>query len=99
MPRAWGSRVIIPTLGVIAWILLRGGPARGAINAGIEAGIAKRTASNPGNLDLGFGWQLHGEWTILPPLLNVGPYYTHYQLNSDSSPFDNAVFNTFGLIY
>jgi hypothetical protein len=67
------------------------------VNAGIEAGIAKRIADDPGNLSLGFGWQLHAEGTVLPPILNLGPYYTHYQLDSSTGAFDNAVFNIAGL--
>src|SRR5690349_14684753 len=70
--------------------------AEAMINVGAEGGLVKRTADDPGNLKLGFGYGLHGELDLIP-LLKVGPYYLHYELSSDSPFSFDAAFNTLGL--
>jgi hypothetical protein len=66
------------------------------VNVGAEVGAVKRSADAPGDLKLGLGFGLHAEVGLLP-FINLGPYFLHYQLASDS--FDNvdAAFNTLGL--
>jgi opacity protein-like surface antigen len=73
--------------------------AEALINAGAEAGIVKRSADAPSNLDLGIGYGVHGELGLLP-FLNIGPYYLHYELSSADRPAfgsADAAFNTLGL--
>lgn len=69
------------------------------LNAGAEAGAITRTADDPDNLKWGFGWGVHGELGLLP-LLNIGPYYMHYELaptGGSSTTTEDAIFNTLGL--
>jgi hypothetical protein len=50
-------------------------------------------------LDVGFGIGVHGELSLIP-LINVGPYYLHYELSSADRPAlgaADAVFNALGL--
>ncbi len=92
-----GGRRLLAALAGLAVVTTVARSAEATLNAGLEAGIAKRSASDPGNLKPGFGWQLHGEFTVVPALVGIGPYYTHYELSSDGGPFDSGVFSTMGL--
>lgn len=70
-----------------------------ALNAGIEYGIVKRNADNPYNFKLGTGFGAHLELSLLP-ILNIGPYYLHYELGNperSSSTTHDSTFDTLGL--
>jgi opacity protein-like surface antigen len=73
--------------------------AYGFVGAGVEGGIIKRSASEPGNLKLGFVWGVHAELGLIP-LIDLGPYYAHYSLSAsdEANPLaGDAVFNVLGL--
>ena len=70
-----------------------------ALNGGVEAGVVKRNADDPHNFKLGFGWGAHLEVSLLP-ILNLGPYYLHYELapsGPGSSATHDGTFDTVGL--
>ena len=51
-------------------------PARAkGVEVGLEWGIQKRHLAET-SYDVGFGWQLHAEFALLPPILLVGTYAT-----------------------
>ncbi len=52
------------------------------IDAGIEAGVQKRSLSDT-NFKAGFAWQLHAELALLPPILMLGPYATFAKATPD----------------
>ena len=54
------------------------------IDAGIEAGVQKRTLSDT-SYKPGFAWQLHAELALLPPILMFGPYATFQTAVPDTS--------------
>jgi hypothetical protein len=87
--------LLLPAAAAALVLLLPRG-ADAAINAGADIGIAKRSADDPANLKMGFAFQLHAEMGLLP-FLNVGPYYTHYQLGMSSVDGASAAFNVIGL--
>lgn len=70
-----------------------------ALNAGVEYGIVKRNADDPYNFKLGTGFGAHLELALLP-ILNVGPYYLHYELahpQRSNSLAHDSTFDTLGL--
>src|SRR3954449_4899513 len=82
-------------LSVLSFVWLLPRPALALVGAGVEGGIVKRSASEPGNLKLGFIWSLHAELALIP-LIAVGPYYAHYELTGADKPnplAGDAVFN------
>jgi hypothetical protein len=73
--------------------------AHALINVGADGGIVKRSADSPFNLKLGLGYGAHGELDLFP-LLKVGAYYLHYELDSADKPAllsADATFNVLGL--
>jgi len=94
-------RVAHGSLGIAVLVaaLLGARPARALVGAGVEGGIIKRSASDPGNLNLGFVWGLHAELGLFS-ILSIGPYYLHYSLGASDAPdplAGDAVFNALGL--
>lgn len=71
-----------------------------ALNTGVEFGLIKRNADAPHNFSLGTGFGAHLEVAALP-VLNIGPYYLHYELANPDQPSSSAThdanFNTLGL--
>jgi hypothetical protein len=89
----------VAALSVAALVLLAPRRAFAVVGAGVEGGLIKRSASEPGNLKLGFAWGVHAELSLIP-LISLGPYYLHYSLNAADEPnplAGDAVFNVFGL--
>ena len=67
------------------------------IDAGIEAGIAKRSLAGT-DYKTGFAWQLHAELALIPPILMVGPFVTFASSKPDISGDPSSVpFRTIGL--
>jgi opacity protein-like surface antigen len=82
-----------------AIVLLAPRRACALVGAGVEGGLIKRSASEPGNLKLGFAWGAHADVSLIP-LLAIGPYYMHYSLTGADKPnllAGDAVFNVLGL--
>lgn len=70
-----------------------------ALNGGVEYGVVKRNADDPHNFKLGTGWGAHLELSLLP-ILNVGPYYLHYELapsGRGASATHDGAFDALGL--
>lgn len=70
-----------------------------ALNGGVEYGFVKRSADAPYDFNLGMGWGAHLEASLLP-ILNLGPYYLHYELASPgraTSTTHDSAFDTLGL--
>ncbi len=86
-------------LAVLTGGLLCTHAAHALLNAGVEAGVVKRTASAPDNLKLGFGYGAHVELSLFPAL-NVGAYFLRSTNAIQDAPSDSsadATFNTLGL--
>lgn len=63
--------------------LLPATAAASIIDIGGQAGGVRRNLSDT-NYKTGFGWELHGEFAMLPPILMVGPYFGMHTLEPDS---------------
>lgn len=91
--RAWALCALLFTALMLA-------PQRAsALNVGVEYGLVKRNADDPYNFKLGTGWGAHLEAAVLP-ILNIGPYYLHYELASPeraTSLTHDALFDVLGL--
>jgi opacity protein-like surface antigen len=93
----WGTWAVGAALGAAA--LLAPSRASAALNAGVEYGMVKRSADDPYNFKLGTGWGAHLEASLLP-MLNLGPYYLHYELgnpNDATSLSHDTRFDVVGL--
>jgi opacity protein-like surface antigen len=69
------------------------------LNAGLEAGVVKRTAAAPDNLNLGFAYGAHAELTF-ESTFAIGAYYLHSTNALASTPSEldaNARFETLGV--
>lgn len=69
------------------------------LNAGVEAGVVKRTAATPDNMNLGFGYGAHAELTF-DATFAIGAYYlrsTHSIAGLPSDAGANAKFDTLGV--
>lgn len=53
------------------------------IDLGAQAGGIRRNLSDT-DYKTGFGWELHGEFAMLPPILMVGPYFGMHTLEPDT---------------
>jgi len=67
-----------------------------AVNSGIEAGVAKRTASSPNDFNVGFGYGAHVEVGPIPQI-NFGIYFLQSINSEANNSSTSAVFNTLGL--
>src|ERR1700690_3250374 len=86
-------------LAVLTGGLLCTRAAHALLNAGVEVGVVKRTASAPDNLKLGFGYGAHAELSLFPAL-NVGAYFLRSSNAIQGAPSDSsadATFDTLGL--
>lgn len=91
---AWATAIL---LGAGAW--LAPSSASAALNGGVEYGLVKRNADAPRDFKLGTGWGAHLEATLIP-MINLGPYYLHYELASSersTSLTHDSAFDTLGL--
>jgi|GEM_PF-3113513 len=73
--------------------------ARAIVNAGVEAGVVKRTAPAPDNMNLGFAYGAHAELTLASTFA-VGGYYLHSShaiAGVPSAIGAKATFDTLGL--
>lgn len=69
------------------------------LNAGVEAGVVKRTASDPNNLNLGLGIGAHAELTFADTFA-LGGYYLHSKnpiTGTASSSEADCIFDTWGI--
>jgi hypothetical protein len=74
-------------------------PARAVLNAGVEAGVVKRSAAAPDNMNLGFGYGAHAELTF-ESTFAMGVYYlrsTHAIAGMPSALGAGAEFDTLGV--
>lgn len=92
----WGLWAAGAALG--AATLFAPSEASAAVNAGVEYGMVKRSADDPYGFKLGTGWGAHLEASLIP-MLNLGPYYLHYELaGSDSTSLTHDTrFDVLGL--
>ncbi|HEY5957161.1 MAG TPA: hypothetical protein VIV60_11430 [Polyangiaceae bacterium] len=68
------------------------------VNAGVEAGLVKRTAPAPDNMNVGFGYGAHAELTF-ESTFAIGAYYlhsTHAGAGSPSEVDSHSMFDTLG---
>jgi opacity protein-like surface antigen len=97
MHRFSGKKIALASI-FSAAIAMLGGEHRAEasfIDAGIEAGVAKRSLAGT-DYKAGFAWQLHAELALLPPILMVGPFVTFANAKTDNA--DGSVpFRTIGL--
>jgi opacity protein-like surface antigen len=73
--------------------------AKAVLNAGVEAGVVKRTASAPNNLNVGFAYGAHAELTI-ESTFALGAYYLHSNNSMTDTPSNvdaSARFETLGI--
>lgn len=69
------------------------------LNAGLDAGVVKRTAASPDNLNLAFGYGAHAELTFQSTFA-VGVYYLRSQNPISGMPTSldaNGIFDTWGV--
>ena len=66
------------------------------IDAGIEAGIAKRSLAGT-DYKTSFAWQLHAELALIPPILMLGPFVTFTNAKPDVNDTESIAFRTIGL--
>jgi opacity protein-like surface antigen len=72
--------------------------ANAIVNAGVEAGVVKRTAPAPDNMNLGFGYGAHAELTLASTFA-LGAYYLHSKHSIAGVPSElgaKATFDTLG---
>jgi opacity protein-like surface antigen len=101
MHRYLGNKVALTcTLACAALVASLAGEHRAEasfIDAGIEAGIAKRSLGGT-DYKTAFAWQLHAELALIPPILMVGPFVTFSSAKPDAAGDPAAVpFRTIGL--
>ena len=100
MHRSLGKKIaLVSTLAGAALVATLGGEHRARasfIDAGIEAGVAKRSLAGT-DYKTGFAWQLHAELALIPPILMIGPFVTFANAKNESGADGSAAFRTIGL--
>ena len=94
---AWNRAVAVTALMFVCVSSTR--RANAVLNAGVEAGVVKRTAAAPDNLNLGFGYGAHAEMTF-ESAFAIGAYYLHSTNSIAGVPSEldaKAKFETLGV--